>query len=94
MKLTEFEERIRMIYENFVAYNKGAIGFIQELRNIMPPTCTLNERKFLDEIKIRGYLNDFQDLIISEPKDYAFSALRKKDFLDIDFKELVEKKDE
>jgi hypothetical protein len=57
-KLTEFEERTRMIYENCVAYNKGAIGFIQELRQIMPPVCTETERKFLDKIKKDGEYDD------------------------------------
>jgi hypothetical protein len=55
--------------------------------------CSPNERKFLDEIKSRGIMNlGCEDLFISEPKDYVWSALRKKDFLDIDFKELAERR--
>ena len=90
-KLTEFEERIRMIYLNCVAYNKGAIGFIQDLRQIMPPTCTLNERKFLDEVKSKGKLIRPNVYVIYREPYKIGSVIFAKDF-EANLSELVEGK--
>jgi len=53
MELTEFEEKFTELVQNH-----GVIGspdlwvkFLSKLREIMPPTCTATERKFLDEIR-------------------------------------------
>jgi hypothetical protein len=92
-KITEFEERIRIIYSNCVAYNKGAIGFIQDLRKIMPPVCTPNDRKFLDEIREKAKLirpNVYA--IFPEPLKIR-SVIFAKDF-EANLSELVEGKDE
>ena len=90
-KLTEFEERIRMIYENCVAYNKGAIGFIADLRQIMPPTCTPNERKFLDEISEKGKFCR-SALAGKDALWFNQSCLRQSDF-QANLSELVDKKE-
>jgi hypothetical protein len=54
-KLTEFEEKVLDI---LYGYEKNPelnfISFIEQLRKIMPPVCTLNDRKFLDEVKEKG----------------------------------------
>ena len=60
MELTKFEHKLLRLVNN--AINKGLDFdpwvFITDLRKIMPPTCTLNERKFLDKIKKDGEYDD------------------------------------
>jgi hypothetical protein len=89
-KITEFEERIRMIYLNCVAYDKGAIGFIEQLRQIMPPTCTLNDRKILDEIKEKAKLIRPNVYVIYREPYKIGSVIFAKDF-EANLSELVEK---
>jgi hypothetical protein len=55
-KITEFEHKLLRLVDN--AIDKGLDFdpwvFITDLRKIMPPTCTLIERKFLDEVREKG----------------------------------------
>lgn len=93
-KLTEFEEKIwgvvvNTITDRFIVKNKTA--FITDLRQIMPPTCTKNERKFLDEIREKGGFLKYSDG--QEVIDLPNSVINQKDF-DSNLPELVEKKDE
>jgi len=66
-KLTEFEEKETIEPSEFEVNLISLIAemtgfrrwwwdtdFLADLRQIMPPTCTPNERKFLDEIKEKG----------------------------------------
>jgi len=52
-KLTEFEEQLLKVIENSCKESgiyeiPSSDILISKLRQIMPPTCTTNERKFLD----------------------------------------------
>lgn len=93
-KLTEFEEKAlegicrALGYDRLFPGYKSAI--IYELRQIMPPTCTPNERKFLDEIKIKGFLEKNDKLQILGDGIYIgrHSKLLIEDF-DSDLSELV-----
>jgi len=62
-----------------------------DLRQIMPPTCTPNARKFLDEIreKFMAYGDGSLGL---KSEDYS-SMLDKSDFTKCNLSELVEKKE-
>ena len=54
-KLTEFEENTLQLVEKYKEIKcYYQIDFVSDLRKIMPPTCTPNERKFLDEVKEKG----------------------------------------
>lgn len=54
-KLTEFEESlVEFVQEYFDTKINFKLNFIKRLRQIMPPTCTPNERKFMDEIREKG----------------------------------------
>lgn len=99
-KLTEFEAKMIHI----VMYNKyghgsnfNTEGFISDLRQIMPPTCTPNERKFLDEIKERGKLIDSMGCLVIQklnPDSHEQTGfLFQSDFTKSNLSELVEKKE-
>jgi hypothetical protein len=98
MELTEFEAKMIHI----VMYNKYGHGsnfnteeFIADLRKIMLPTCTLNERKFLDEIKRNGKIDSDGYLVFSSYEPYNDSPgtqLDQSDF-EANLSELVEKKE-
>lgn len=66
MELKEFDEKVIEALEESasvsctyvqdeVIYDK----FLSLLRDIMPPTCTANERKFLDEIREKGEMSGY-----------------------------------
>lgn len=91
-KLTEFEEKIwgvvvNTITDRFIVKNKTA--FITDLRQIMPPTCSANERKFLDEIR-DNFVYDGYALVHCQDDDCVLHKAHFKSNLP----ELVEKKDE
>jgi hypothetical protein len=80
-ELTEFEEEIaEYVYQYANEKSYLMENFIQDLRKIMPPTCTPNERKFLDTLKeskslmmtvftaegIESYNVDFEKMIEGE----------------------------
>ncbi|MCA6437058.1 MAG: hypothetical protein IM592_11285 [Bacteroidetes bacterium] len=57
MELTEFEERAINACRRYKMDDDYALeDFVEDLRKIMPPTCTKTERKFLDEIKEKAKL--------------------------------------
>jgi hypothetical protein len=93
-KLTEFEAKMIHI----VMYNKYGHGsnfnteeFIADLRKIMLPTCTLNERKFLDEVKEKAKLISANVYVIYRTLHTIGSVIFAKDF-EANLSELVEGK--
>jgi hypothetical protein len=56
----------------------------------MPPTCTPNERKFLDRIKEIGAWIDPEDTSTFGEIDLPNGYIELMDFPDINLKELVE----
>jgi hypothetical protein len=54
-KLTEFEIGLLNRIKKVTGYGMSD-SFVEDLRKIMPPTCTKTERKFLDEIKEKAKL--------------------------------------
>ncbi len=93
-KLTEFEEKVLDI---LYGYEKNPelnfISFIEKLRKIMPPTCTPNERKFLDEVRDKAKLISANVYVIYREPHKIGSVIFAKDF-DANLSELVEGKDE
>lgn len=54
-KLTEIEKQIMtLVWKSIAGTGLLEQTFIEGLREIMQPTCTANERKFLDEIREKG----------------------------------------
>jgi hypothetical protein len=91
-KLTEFEEKVLDIlygYEKSPELN--FISFIEQLRKIMPPVCTLIERKFLDEMKEKAKLIRPNVYVIYREPHKIGSVIFAKDF-DANLSELVEGK--
>jgi hypothetical protein len=90
--LTEFEEGIIDYLENNPEHAKEE--FIFYLRKIMPPTCTENERKFLDEIKEKSWHvgNKWLELDCIEIKCKHNNAILNQKEFQSNLKELVEKK--
>jgi hypothetical protein len=66
MELTEFEKKILHLYLGDECYDPNGNQFIKDLRKIMPPICSLTERKFLDtfkeEFKPRSILDGETDM--------------------------------
>lgn len=97
-KLTEFEQKYcDMIHKRF---NNLSLGkwpstdeIVSDLRQIMPPTCTPNERKFLDEINMLGEFIESLDMDTEDGIYFGHSSsfLSQSDF-DANLSELVEKK--
>lgn len=60
MELTEFELGLKAIIETyFLDDNHTDEKLFQAIRKIMPPTCSKNERAFLDEIREKGDMAGF-----------------------------------
>ncbi len=94
-KLTEFETELIHMIDDYVFDGAGGVteSFIEQLRKIMPPVCTPNDRKFLDEIREKAKLirpNVYA--IFPEPLKIR-SVIFAKDF-EANLSELVEGKDE
>ena len=87
--LTELEENILdAVRRNYV----GAFDtkqFVKELRQIMPPTCTPTERKFLDRVREIGILVNSTREKSKVTILLEASRVYDEDFPDIDLKELV-----
>jgi hypothetical protein len=66
MELTEFEEGAINACRRYRMDDDYALeDFIEDLRQIMPPTFTLKDRKFLDEIRGKGeYIDNMGCIII------------------------------
>jgi hypothetical protein len=64
--------------------------FVEDIRKIMPPVCTVNERKFLDEMKEKAkpYISQDEIIGLTIPN---YSTLFQSDF-EINLSELVEGK--
>lgn len=104
-KLTEFEpsefEKIILDLINKNTWTNGEYEFndtefISDLRQIMPPTCKPNERKFLDEIRSKGRFvkNDDLKLACIEIRcENGNVFLHQSDFPKSNLSELVEKKE-
>jgi hypothetical protein len=57
MELTEFEERAINACRRYRMDDDYSLeDFIEAIRKIMPPVCTPNDRKFLDEIREKAKL--------------------------------------
>lgn len=95
-KLTEFEEKIVAIYKECLFAEHFPETFLRRLRQIMPPTCTKNERKFLDWIreKLRYEYEEHKDGSVTNMICNGSSMLQQEHFPDVNLAELVEKKDE
>jgi len=94
-KLTEFEAKLRDLIQDTIDKPQGKHKFFSDLRKIMPPVCTLNERKFLDEIKRNGKIDSDGYLVFSSYEPYNDSPgtqLDQSDF-EANLSELVEKKE-
>lgn len=95
-KLTEFDqEKFELDILRFISKHTDTGGcfyhsdFLTDLRQIMPPTCSTNERKFLDRVKEIGELDtELGILRIGES-----SHLYEDDFK-FNLQDLVKKKDE
>jgi hypothetical protein len=94
--ITEFEYEIEAIINRATSIS-GELDIkevINCLREIMPPVCTLNERKFLDEIKRNGKIDSDGYLVFSSYEPYNDSPgtqLDQSDF-EANLSELVEGK--
>lgn len=90
-KLTETEKQIMSLAWNSIS-GTGLLEqtFIEGLRQIMPPTCTANERKFLDEIREKFHIDEDGDCVF--PNEDAWSMIFQKQFTKCNLQELVEKK--
>jgi hypothetical protein len=62
---------------------------VTDLRQIMPPTCTANERKFLDRVRETYKYSPGGRSIYRVNVGYDPTILYPQDFPDIDLKELV-----
>jgi hypothetical protein len=91
-KITEFEENVLKFvkkYKEMKSYYQ--IDFIYDLRKIMPPVCTLNDRKFLDEVRDKAKLISANVYVIYREPHKIGSVIFAKDF-DANLSELVEGK--
>lgn len=95
-KLTEFEQamvsQVANVFGYVNLYPEFEDKLVRVIRQIMPPICTPNQRKFLDEIRSKG---EFVKSVL--PGKNAiwlnYSCIRQSDF-ESNLSELVEKKDE
>jgi hypothetical protein len=93
-KLTEFEEKVWMVVVGSITdvfMSKNKKKFIADLRKIMPPVCTPNERKFLDEVKEKAKLIRPNVYVIYREPHKIGSVIFAKDF-EANLSELVEGK--
>jgi len=92
-KLTKFEIGMkRIIEEYFLDDNHTDEKLFHAIRQIMPPTCTPNQRKFLDIIERDGMLDGDDNLRIPDAFNESWGAteINAKDFPDVNLSELVE----
>jgi len=94
-KLTEFENKVLEVLEQsayisstYVQDEVDYATFIDLLRKIMPPTCTPNERKFLNRLNKDFYYNEVENGITNKGNEY--DILYQDTFPDINLKELVD----
>jgi len=95
-KLTEFEEKIfdlvikwsLPVNQSINSANKKVLT--ESIRQTIPPTCTPNERKFLDEIREKGYWASGCQIQIESG---ARIAILNQAMFDSSLSELVEKKE-
>ena len=88
--ITEFEEKLLEAVRKakFLGEAFSAKPFLEYVRQIMPPTCTTNERKFLDRVREIGKWETFmKGTGIKLNKD---SKIMQRDFTELNLKELVE----
>lgn len=86
-KLTETEKQIMSLaWQSISGTGLLEQTFIEGLRQIMPPTCTSNERAFLDEIREKGKYNENIGCVYIKG---TASELYERDFKVV-LKELVE----
>jgi hypothetical protein len=88
-KLTEFEKKLYAIAHRTILIGSKD-DFIADLRQIMPPTCTPNERKFLDRVREIGELVDYGDENLTDVIIFPTGKLDCIDFPGVNLKELVE----
>jgi hypothetical protein len=93
-ELTEFEVKLLESIKNITGYGLSKY-FIQNIRKIMPPTCTENERKFLDRVREGNlYTSESKDsvvksfIVFGNPENEC-SIIMQSDFPGINLKELV-----
>jgi hypothetical protein len=93
-KLTDFEQQVlNSIDLRDTGFGIDKDSFLEDLREIMPPTCTKNERKFLDEIKEKfqhGKYNEQTVLCYSDNHNVDLYSLIYQDNFESNLKELVE----
>jgi hypothetical protein len=90
-KLTEFEQLlVQVIKDNIETYSYyfDENAFIKDFRQIMPSTCTENERKFLD--RVRADLVYDGNVLVKIFGGSHTTIIDEVDFPDIDLKALVE----
>ncbi|CAE14753.1 unnamed protein product [Leptospira phage LE1] len=79
---------------NSYCYDDGTFNyslFEESLRKIMPPTCSKNERAFLDEIKDLYEWNDHLGFPHLQRKEITkYSNIYQQDFTKCNLSELVE----
>jgi hypothetical protein len=79
--ITELENKLIAAAEKFwLDPNYMQYDFVDDLRKIMPPVCTLNDRKFLDEVKGNYNLDDDGDLVRPASKFRRSATLYQYDF--------------
>jgi hypothetical protein len=95
MELTKFEQKVISMIHGFID-NSGYLekDFIEDLRKIMPLTCTETERKFLDEIKGRGEYLEYANAkrIVFGHIDQGVKSTLYQDDFETDLKDLIEGK--
>ena len=93
MELTEFEEGAINACRRYRMDDDYALeDFIEDLRKIMPPTCTKTERKFLDEVKERSWYvtNPALNLFCIEIRSKHSNVILHQSDFKSNLKELVE----
>jgi hypothetical protein len=92
-KLTDFEQQVlNSIDLRDTGFGIDKDSFLEDLREIMPPTCTKNERKFLDILKFEGIGEDLTgewEMILSRHNRGTW-IFTDKQYPEINLKELVE----
>lgn len=89
MELTKFEQGLKQIVATMHNGNPSHIKkVIEQIRAIMPPTCTPNERAFLDEIREKGRPTKHGEHITINTVRGSYYELKQCDFKS-NLKELV-----
>ena len=91
-KLTEFEHEALLCAKRYLSIPSfDDDNFIENLRKIMPPTCTPNERKFFDLLRERSTYDSWREELIFVGEDGEYNTLKQYHFEGIDLKEFVRK---